>query len=137
MGAVILLGVTIVIGLAAFAWSRSTAVASENSYGNAIGSNINYLKENFNIVNVNFSSTNKATVWFYNTGNVTVTISQLWISNSTWSEAMLSSPTTISLPIGQVTPSTFTINTQFTTGGLYQFKALGKYGNIYTFQQTR
>jgi hypothetical protein len=141
MGAIVLIAITLAIGFAAWAWSASAAASSERSYGTSIGSNINYLKEDFNIVNVNFSSTNKVTVWFYNTGNVTVYIQQLWISNSTWSETMLASSqncgSCIQLPTGTVTPSTFTINTGFAVGASYQFKALGKYGNTYTYEQTR
>ncbi|MHB1907904.1 MAG: hypothetical protein ACYCQJ_03410 [Nitrososphaerales archaeon] len=141
LGTVLMIGITVAVGFAAWAWASSAAVSSENNFGNSIGSNINYLKENFDIANVNFSSSNEVTVWFYNAGNVTVYIQQIWISNSTWSEAMIASSqncaSCIKLSVGMVTPSTFTINTAFVSGSLYQFKALGEYGNTYTYQQTR
>jgi hypothetical protein len=151
MGAVILIGVTLAIGFAAWAWARSAAANSELNLGNAVGSNISYLNENFEIVYVNYSSTklSNATIWVYDNGNTNVYIKQMWISNSTGSfsqtfTTLNSTQNTqfkcncLVLHPQQVVPITLTISpATFKAGIVYQFKALGVYGNTNTFQQTR
>jgi hypothetical protein len=150
IGAVILLGATIAIGLAAWAWARSAAVNSESSYGNAVGSNINYLKENFVVVNVNFNpsiSSKSFTEWIYNSGNVTIYITRVWASNSTWTSTPISTLNSTSTPkfncnclvIHAQTLSSVTVNASasFVSGDFYKFSALGVYGNTNTYQQAR
>ena len=147
---IMMIGLTIAVGFAAWAWARSAATNSESNFGNAIGSDINYVKENFEVANVNFSSTSpqSATLWIYNNGNSTVYIKQIWISNTTISQTytslnatitpkfncyclVLHSQTVVSITLSLTSP------TVFGSGVLYQFKALGVYGNTNTFQQTR
>ena len=151
IGAVILLGATIAIGLAAWAWARSAAVSSESSYGNAVGSNINYLKENFVVVNVNFNpsiSSESFTEWIYNSGNVTIYIKEIWASNSTWTSTPIPNLNSTSTPkfnncyclvIHAQTLSSVTVNASasFVSGDFYKFSALGVYGNTNTYQQAR
>ena len=149
---VMMIGLTIAVGFAAWAWARSAATNSESNFGNAIGSDINYVKENFEVANVNFSSTSpqSATLWIYNNGNSTVYIKQIWISNasSSFSQTYTSLNATITtkfncycLEVHSQTVVSITLSltspTVFTSGVLYQFKALGVYGNTNTFQQTR
>ncbi len=147
-----MIGITIAVGFATWAWARSSAQSSELNFGNAIGSNINYLKENFETVNVNFSSSaqQSATLWFYNSGNTTVYVKQIWISNITSSfsqtfTTLNSTKTTqfncycLEIHPQSVAFITLSLNspTVFHTGVVYQFKSLGVYGNTNTFQQTR
>ncbi len=148
-----MIAVTIIVGFATWAWAGSAAINSEKSFGNAVAANISYLKESFVIVNANFSSsaTQNVTLWLYNSGNTTVYIKQTWISNvtSVSSEAWTNTTSTLSstysagcgyclvLPVGQITPIRLQVNTPFKTGVIYQFKALGLYGNTYTYQQVR
>ena len=146
VGAVLMIAVTLVVGFAAWAWASSAAVNSENSYGNAIGSNINSLNEQFSVVNANFSSplSTKLTVWFYNNGDVTVYIKQIWISNATWTNTTTSLSSTntpncgycLKLPVGNIACITLNVNTPFEAGVAYQMKALGMYGNTYSYLQT-
>jgi hypothetical protein len=149
IGAVILLGATILVGLVAFAWARGAAANSESNFGNAVGSNINYLKENFVIVNVNFSSTapKSFTEWIYNAGNVTAYIKQVWASNSTWNSGAISGLNSTytskfscyCLVIHAQTLSLITVqgSASFVSGDFYKFSALGVYGNTNTYQQAR
>ena len=84
MGSVILMGVTLAVGFAVWAWASSAAVASEKSFGNSVGTNAGCLNLGIVIVNANFSSTNAnlVTLWFYNNGHGAVNISNIQISNS-------------------------------------------------------
>jgi len=104
VGVVILLGITISVGFAAWAWARTAAVNSEKNYGAAIQTNISCLNQSFVITNANFSSTNHnwVTVWFFNNGFGTVSISLITIyntssstSSNTWSYTNMSASTTV------------------------------------------
>jgi hypothetical protein len=151
MGAIIMLGVTIAIGFAAWAWARGASVSSEDQL-------INSTSENYEIINVNFSSSSpqKVTVWFYNSGSVTVYIKQLLISNETTKTSLqwtyLASSTSsgvlsnsnvpncgycLSVPKGTVVTVTLTATESFASGVVYQYKALGEYGTTYTYTQER
>jgi hypothetical protein len=138
MGAIIMLGVTLGVGFAAFAWARSASISAEKSFGNSIQSNVNCLNQNFVITNANFSSTNNklVTVWFFDNGNGTITISITTISNSTWSYQ-----STNSFPVaqGKISPVTFNVGTLFKSGSLYTFNAVARcQGDIVsTYQQVR
>jgi hypothetical protein len=85
MGSVLLMGVTLAVGFAVWAWASNAAIASEKSFGNAVGTNAGCLNLGIVIVNANFSSTNAnlVTLWFYNNGHGAVNITNVQISNST------------------------------------------------------
>jgi hypothetical protein len=85
MGSVLLMGVTLAVGFAVWAWASNAAIASERSFGNAVGTNAACLNLGIVIVNANFSSTNAnlVTLWFYNNGHGAVNITNVQISNST------------------------------------------------------
>ncbi len=101
MGAVIMLGVTLTVGFAAWAWARTAAVNAEKNFGNSIQTNISCLNQSFVITNANFSSTshNLVTVWFFNNGFGVVTLNLITISNSTssnpWSYTNVTASTTL------------------------------------------
>src|SRR5579875_973675 len=119
LGAILMTGVTLAVGFGVWAWARTAATNSELNFGNAVGSNLNYLKENFEIINANFSSsaTQNVTLWFYNPGNTTVYIAQIIVSNvsstSPWTATnqsrlsqVNSNPSCgycLKLPVGKVT----------------------------------
>jgi len=152
----LMIAVTLTVGFAAWAWARSAAQASENSLNGSFAGNINYLRENFIVINANFSgATNQnVTVWFYNFGNTTVFIKLVYASyvnsSAPWTTTNSSDLTKVKvtnpscgyclqIPAGTVTPYQLKISVsyQFKSGGLYQFKAVGLYGNIPTYQQTK
>lgn len=85
MGSVLLMGVTLAVGFAVWAWASNAAIASEKNFGNAIGINSNCLNLGVVIVNANFSSTNPnlVTIWLYNNGHGAVNVTNIMISNST------------------------------------------------------
>ncbi len=140
MGAVILIGVTMSIGFAAWAWARGAASTGEGNLGNAT-------TESFVILNVNFSSTSpsKVTVWLYDSGNAPVYISGIAISNSTWSYVNSTLSTgkgpacvkCLQLSGGQIKSILLNVNTSFKTGSLYTIKAIGEYGTVYAYQEAR
>jgi hypothetical protein len=84
MGSVLLMGVTLAVGFAVWAWASNAAIASEKSFGNAVGTNAGCLNLGIVIVNANFSSTNAnlVTLWFYNNGRGAVNITNIQITNS-------------------------------------------------------
>ncbi len=85
MGSILLMGITLAVGFAVWAWASSAAIASEKNFGNAIGTNAGCLNLGIVIVNANFSSTNAnlVTLWFYNNGHGAVNITNIQIGNST------------------------------------------------------
>jgi archaellum component FlaF (FlaF/FlaG flagellin family) len=151
LGAVLMIGVTLAVAFTAWAWARSAAQNSELTFGNAVGSNINYMKENFEIIYVNYSSASpsqSATVWIYNTGSSPVFIKQILIFNSTYTfpafTSLNSTQTTqfscYCLELHSQTVGSISLSVsphQFRTGVVYQFQALGVYGNTNTYQQTK
>jgi len=151
IGTMLMIGVTIAVGFATWDWARGAAVGSENTFGNAIVSNMNYLKEKYVIVNAKFSATatQNVTLWFFNSGNTTVYIKQTLISNvsntSPWTNSTLKLSSTntagcgycLKLPVGQITQIQLKVNSAFKSGVIYTIKAVGQYGNTYTYQQAR
>jgi hypothetical protein len=145
MGVIILLGLTIAVGFAAWAWARGAAATSEKSFANAINNNISCLNENYVITNVNFSSSNsqKVTVWFFDNGQAPVTVSILSISNSSaasgHSALAYSSTATFTVNTGSIVPETYSVGTSFTVGGLYTFNSVARCQGdlVASYQQVR
>jgi len=135
MGAVLLIGATLAVGFAVWAYARSASSTAEKNFGNAINSNINCLNLNFVIVNSNFNGTlaydKLVTVWFYSTSTNSMNITSITVSNSTtggtWSHAysFVSSKTNTTGTLNPSTVKSLTINvqTQFTPGKMYSFQA--------------
>jgi flagellin-like protein len=154
LATIIMLGVTLTVAFAAWAWARGATGSTENNFNNSTGQNINQLKERLAIPTVNFSSTlkNKVTVWLYNDGNITTNVVQVWVSNSTYTWCAVSTSqsnpppqctTTTGLPVnlpqGNLAASTFTASStnQFNSGSLYTIKVLATYGNTFTYTVAR
>jgi len=95
MGTLLMVGITLVAGFAIFGFVNGQAAASENQYGASVANNVNFLRENFVLVSVQFPSSscsnfnattrfcNQATVAIYNNGAVDLTIQQISIANLT------------------------------------------------------
>ena len=141
IGSIVMIAVTITVGFAAWAWARSAAVNAENNFGQAIGTNVVCLDENFVVTNANFSSTNTklVTVWFFNNGNGTVNVASMTISNSTWSYNNATSTNLPTIKTGAITIANFNVGTQFTVGKMYTFSAVARcQGDIVAnYQQVR
>ena len=155
LGTVLMIGVTVAVGFAAWAWARGAAVNSELNFGNAVNQNVNYLKENFEIANANFSSSSQTTVtlWIYNSGNSTIYVKSIWVSNITsiQSEKWNPSPFTnlnstltsefdcycLVVDPQSITPAILTSPANFASGVVYQFTALGEYGNTNSYEVAR
>ncbi len=138
MGAMIMLGVTLAVGFAVWAWARGSAANAEKNYGASVVSNISCLNQNFVISDANFSATNNklVTVWYYNNGNGTIKVGQTLISNSTW---VYSNSTSVSIPMGIVKSVKFNVNTNFHAGSVYTFKGVAQcQGDVVSsYQQVR
>lgn len=151
-----IIAVTIVAGGAVFFYVNSQAAIQEQRLGEANSSYLNFLNERFVTVNANFSS-NKVTIWFYNNGNLTTKIQQIWIWNTTRSlyvaynssgvfsgsssyPVSLESPVLpISLPSGSTQKITLTLpgTLTFNAGRTYYIHAVAQYGNTYTYFQVK
>ncbi|MDG6904895.1 MAG: hypothetical protein JRN20_03820 [Nitrososphaerota archaeon] len=147
MGSIILIGVTLSIGFAAWAWASGAARTAEGSLNNSV-------TENFVILNANFSSTsNKVTVLIYNPQAGTEYVSNLIIANSTstwsYSNSTLISQSQTKFPSNcvhclevqgrSVNMTTINIGSSaaFKSGVLYIFKITGEYGTVVQYGQVR
>lgn len=150
IGAMLLIAVTIVIGFATWIWAGGAASSTEGNYGNAVAANVHYLDEQFSIVNANFSSTSM-TVWFYNYGNTTVYIMQVWATNAssaatgTWPYTTSTLSSTLNsncnskcleVPVHSVASVTINTGNTISSTVTYEIKATGYYGNTYTYEQS-
>jgi hypothetical protein len=139
MGAVLLIGATLAVGFAVWAYARGAASNAEKNFGSAINSNINCLKLGFVVVNVNFTSVpaydKEVTLWLYSTAPSAMNITSITLSNSTsgnWTATFpVSSSHTLCSAIqgyGNICPSDvkpITINsgTLFSPNKMYTFQA--------------
>lgn len=126
MGAVLMMGVTLAVGFAVWAWASNAAIASEKSFGNSINSNVSCLNIGYEVANVNFSSTSSSTltVWYYNSGQSEVSLRNVIVSNSTW--AYNYSPTsTTTLYVQAIKEVTINVGTNLAKNAIYTFKTLG------------
>jgi len=96
MGTLLMVGITLVAGFAIFGFVNGQAATSENQYGASVANNVNYLRESFVIVSVQFYNTggvngacvtsgqkwcNEFSVSVYNNGAVTLNIKQIILKN--------------------------------------------------------
>ena len=69
VGAVLTIALTIIAGGVVFSYVNGEAKVSELSLGQSVGATNSFLNEQFNVVNVNFT-TSALSMWFYNYGGV-------------------------------------------------------------------
>lgn len=156
IGTIILLSITLVVGFGLFGYVNSAVANAERSYAIITDQNIKELQESFVIVTANFSSSSLS-LWFYNSGNLSTSIQSLVIWNDTSSLFLVYNSTKViqgassydasiyenpilplSLSPGVVTSITLTLPSDtFNTGRVYYVRALGTYGNTYTYFQVR
>jgi hypothetical protein len=85
MGSILLMGVTLAVGFAVWAWASNAALSSERNFGNSIAVNTNCLNLGLTVINANFNSSaayaKLVTLWVYNNGHGNENISNIQISN--------------------------------------------------------
>ena len=93
MGTLLMIGITLVAGAAVIGWVNGQAGASEQAYGSNVAANVNYLREHFVIVNVQFPAADcspttpsqycsQMQISIYNNGALVDTISSITVVNS-------------------------------------------------------
>ena len=156
IGTIILLSITLVVGFGLFGYVNSAVANAERAYAIITDQNIKELQESFVIVTANYSSSS-VSLWFYNSGNISTSIQSLVIWNDTSSLFLVYNSTKViqgassydasiyenpilplTLPPGVIANITLTLPSDtFNTGRVYYAKALGTYGNTYTYFQVR
>lgn len=137
----ILIGVTLAVGFATWSFASGAIGSLLQSQGETVASDINNIRERFVIVNVNISSSkDKVTVWVYNNGRLQTEITELFVGGS--STSMVKVPNSNYTLIGKPTPPynlevgqliTITFMHYSTSGSDLYIKAIGKFGNSYTY----
>jgi archaellum component FlaF (FlaF/FlaG flagellin family) len=137
----IIIGVTLVVGFATWGFASGAIGSLLQSQGETVASDINNLRERFVIVNVNISaSRDKVTVWVYNNGRLPTEITDLFIGGS--STSMIEVPNSNYTSIGKPAPPydlevgqliTITFRHYSISGSDLYIKAIGKFGNSYTY----
>lgn len=79
VGSVLAIAITIIAGAGVFGYVNGQAGATENQYGSSVGVTVNYLQEQFTVVDMSFTSTTPPTVvlYIYNYGRVTLSPVQI------------------------------------------------------------
>ena len=138
---IMIIGVTLVVGFATWGFASGAIGSLLQSQSETVSSDINNLRERFVIVNVNISlSRDKVTVWVYSNGRLSTEITDLFVGGS--STSMIEVPnnnyTVIGKPappydleVGQLITITFKHNSA--SGSDLYIKAVGKFGNSYTY----
>jgi len=97
MGTLLMVGITLVAGFAIIGFVNGQAAASENQYAGSVAANVNYLKEHFVIVSIQFYNTggangacvvssgqtwcNEVSISIYNNGAVYLNVKQIILKN--------------------------------------------------------
>ena len=82
MGAIILIAITLLAGVAIFGYVRAQAGVSELSYAQSVGATDSYLQERFMVPLVSYSSSS-ITVYVYTDGQVTSQLTQIEVYGPT------------------------------------------------------
>ena len=90
VGTLLMVALTLIAGAAVFSWINGQASSSEAAYGASVANNVNFLRERFSIVSMNFSNGGLAapctatcsslSVYLYNNGQLVDNISRISIS---------------------------------------------------------
>jgi len=118
---IVLIAVSVVIGLVAWAWAQGSAVSSENNYNNVVF-------EKFSIAASKFPSSTSVQLWIYDSGSTNATITALLLNSS-----QIAGFTPITITPGTLKPTAVLTIPATHTGSLQTFKAIGKYGTVYTY----
>jgi len=149
LGSILLMGVTLAVGFAVWAWASNAALASEKSFGNSVNVNNNCLSLGLTVINANFNGTlayaKLVTIWFYNSGHGNENLSNIQISNASsggswaFTYAFQQSKTNTtgrvtwfgfagngSTPAVPIKSVTINVNTYLTPNKMYTFQAEAK-----------
>lgn len=147
MGAIVLLGVTLAVGFAAWAWVSGAARFAEVNLGSAAN-------ENFKVISANFTGT-KVSLEIYDVQAGKENITAIVVTNSTsggshpltylnttLAPSQVGSSSNTCKKCATLTGQTITVLTvnvgqSFTTGCIYTFKVTGQYGTTVQYQQVR
>jgi flagellin-like protein len=138
MGAVLMIAITLVAGVAAFGWVMSQTSISENAYGSHAAANINYLNERETIPFVYFASPTSMVVYIDNTGSETMAAYKVTITGPTGFTTLTclqgasctgwnSTNSLSQIPQGDLTTFTLTVSPAFLSGS-YVITLLGQFG---------
>ena len=109
VGTLIMVGITLVAGAAAFGWVNGQAATSEGAYGQNAAAGVNYLQEHFAPITSTFTGTGGvacsgtpdvctvANFWIFNNGRLAFTLSTLQIQSAVGASSFLNiifTPTT-------------------------------------------
>jgi flagellin-like protein len=125
IGTLIMVAITLIAGAAVFGFVNGQAGTSENQYAQSAANNVNYLKEHFVIVNVQFTSADctgtspnrycsQISISLYNNGNVALTLKQLSITNTGTTSAGGTTVPTLTATVGE-TQTTVSLSSGATT----------------------
>jgi len=156
LASLILITITLGVGAGLFSYVNGAVVTAERTYADTLQLQMNELQESFIVASANFSS-NELTIWFFNNGNINSSIIQIIIWNATSSLLVTYNDTFVvqggisyaassyedpALPLFLRTEAVTTIKLTlptgtFNDGRVYNIKALGTYGNTYTYFQVK
>lgn len=87
IGTLTMIAITLVAAAMAIGWINSQAQVSEGQYGQSVDNNVNYLREHFVLLNVQFTclsgTCNQVLVSLYNNGAIGLVIKQISVVNAT------------------------------------------------------
>lgn len=83
VGSVLAIAITIIAGAAVFGYVNGQAGVTERQYGSSVGVTVNYLQEQFTVVDMSFTSSTQVTLYIYNYGRVALSPVQVILYNST------------------------------------------------------
>jgi archaellum component FlaF (FlaF/FlaG flagellin family) len=87
------IAITLIAGAALFGYVNDEAATNEQQYGQAVGGTVNFLNEQFVVVNMAFpSGSNSVELWLYNNGQVALQISQITLYDSANTQLNLAYP---------------------------------------------
>jgi flagellin-like protein len=82
MASVLAIAVTLIAGAAVFGYVNSSAAATEKQYGTSVGATVDYLSEQFSVVDMSFTSSTQVVVYIFNYGSVPLYPVQIIVYNS-------------------------------------------------------
>ena len=72
VGSVLAIAITVIAGAAVFGYVNAQAGITENQYGSSVGVTVNYLQEQFSVVDMSFTSSSQVVLYLYDYGRIAV-----------------------------------------------------------------
>jgi len=82
VGSLLAIAITITAGAAVFGYINTQAGVSERQYGGAVGGTVNYLQEQFAVVDMSFTSSTQVVLYLYDYGQVVFDPVQVLVYNT-------------------------------------------------------